>query len=81
MTNLWIIWRRNAKHVAGDLRSQIRNADKLFENILGQDVRVARLLDVIRRHVNVIRSQVQVRRGNRANSPFCFRRERLSFVV
>ena len=56
MTNLWIIWRRNAKHVAGDLRSQIRNADKLFEHILGQDVRVTRLLDVIRRHVNVIRS-------------------------
>lgn len=30
------------------LSSQIRDADELLEDILGQDVGVARLLDVIR---------------------------------
>ena len=53
---LWIVRRRNTKHIAGDLRSQIRNANELFENILRQNICVPSLLDIIRRHIDVIRS-------------------------
>lgn len=42
------------------LRSQIGDANELLEDVLGQDVSVASLLDVIRRHIDVIGAQVKV---------------------
>lgn len=41
---------------------QVRDADELLQDVLGQDVGVARLLDVIRRHVDVVGPQMEVGR-------------------
>ena len=42
------------------LCSQIWDADELLEDVLGQDVGVSRLLDVIRWHVDVVGSEMEV---------------------
>lgn len=42
------------------LCSQIWDANELLEDVLGQDVCVARLLDVIRWHVDVVGSEVEI---------------------
>lgn len=39
---------------------QIGDADELLENVLGQDVGVTCLLDVIRGHIDVVGSEMQV---------------------
>jgi len=43
-----------------NLRSQIRDSHKLFEDILWKNVRVACLFDVIRRHIDVICTQMEI---------------------
>ena len=42
------------------LCSQVRDADELLQDVLGQDVGVARLLDVVRRNVDVVCPQMEV---------------------
>lgn len=43
-----------------DLRSKIGDADELLENVFGQNVGVASLLDVVRRHVDVVSTEMEV---------------------
>ena len=64
-----------------NLRSEIRNDDELFENILRQDVRESRLFDIVGRHVNMISTQVKVGSGNGADTPLCLGRESGSLVI
>jgi len=46
--------------VSGNLCSQIRDGHKLFEDILWKNVCVACLFDVIRRHIDVICTQMEI---------------------
>ena len=45
LLHLWIVRRTDALQVAGDLGAQVRNGNKHLQHVLGQNVRVARLLD------------------------------------
>ena len=78
---LWVIRWWNTIHIASNLWSQIRNANELFENILGQDISVASLFDIIRWYINVICSKMKIRCGNCTDSPFCFRGKCISLIV
>ena len=60
-SNLWVVWWRDTVQIARDLGSQVGNHDKLLEHVLGQDVGVAGLLDIVAAHVDVVGSQVEVR--------------------
>ena len=42
------------------LRSKIRDGNETFEDVLWEDVGVTCLLDVIRRHVDVVSSKVKI---------------------
>ena len=42
------------------LCSQIRDGDELLKHVFGEDVGVASLLDIIRGHIDVVGTQVQV---------------------
>ena len=63
------------------LCSQIRNDDELLQHILGQNVSEPRFLDIIGRYVNMIGSQVEIRRRYCSHSPLGFRRERVALVI
>ncbi len=79
--DLRVVSRADSVHVAGDLTAQIRNGDELLEDVLGQDVRVACLLDVVRGHVNVIGAQVEIGGRDRSHAPLGLRRECGRLVV
>lgn len=53
-------WWATLKQIPTHLCSQIWDANELLEDVLGQDVGVARLLDVIRRHIDVVGSEMEV---------------------
>ena len=78
---LRVVWWGNSVKISRDLSSQIRNHDKLLENVLGQDVGVARFLDVVRGHVDVVRSQVKVRGGDGSHAPLGLAGEGVGLVV
>jgi hypothetical protein len=91
LLHLRIVWWTNSVKVAGNLkkivtrkykkrylRAQIRDNDELLKDILRQDVRVSRVLDVVRVNVDVLRAQMQIRRADRAHAPFRARRKRLT---
>ena len=59
------------------LCSQVRDADELLQDVLGQDVGVARLLDVVRRNVDVVCPQMEV--GSRY-SPEVWEVEKIKIV-
>ena len=59
------------------LCSQIGDDNELLQQILGQNVRVASVLHIVRIHIDVLRAKMQVRRRDCANAPFRFRRKRL----
>ena len=68
-THLWVVGGTGAVQVASDLSPQVGNDDELFENVLGQNVRVSGFLDVIGRYINVISTQVQVSGSDGPDSP------------
>jgi len=59
------------------LSSEIRDDDELLEDVLGQDVRVASFFDVVRRHVDVIGTEVEIGGRDSTDSPLRLRCERL----
>lgn len=63
------------------LCSQVRDHDELLQNVFGQNIREPSLLDIIWRHVDVIGPEVQIRSGDRSDSPLRLGRERLCLVV
>ena len=81
LLHLRIIRRADSVQVSGDLRSQIRNGHELLQHVLGQDVSVARLLDIVRRHVDVVGADVQVGGRNGSDAPLRLGTERLALVV
>lgn len=54
LLDLRIVAGTDAVHVAGNLRPQIRYADELLQHVLGQNVGVAGLFDIIGRHIDVL---------------------------
>ena len=63
------------------LSAEVGDDDELLEDVLGEDVGVAGLLDIVGGHVDVVSAQVQVGSGDGSDAPFCLRREGLSLVV
>lgn len=55
-------WWATLKQIPTHLCSKIWDANELLEDVLRQDVGVARLLDVIRRHIDVVCSEMEVGR-------------------
>lgn len=68
-------------HVHTYLCSQVRDDDKLLQDILGKDVGVARLLDVVRGDIDVIGSQVEVGGRDCPHTPLRSRRESRPLIV
>ena len=63
------------------LGAEVGDDDELLEDVLGEDVGVAGLLDVVRRDVDVVGAQVQVGGGDGSDAPLSLGRERLRLVV
>ena len=53
---------RNTVEVPGDLGPQVTDHDKLLEDIFGENVSESGLLDFVRVDVNMIGTQMQIRR-------------------
>lgn len=81
LLHLGIVRRADAVQVAGDLGTQVRNGDKLLQYILGQNVSVARLLNIVRRHIDVVGTQMEVGGRNGSDAPLRLEGKRLSLVV
>ena len=64
-----------------DLCAQVRNDDEFLEDVFREDVCEASFLDVVRRDVDVVGSQVEVGGRDGSNSPLRCRRERLPLIV
>ena len=58
--DLGIVRGRYTVHVACYLNSQVRDADKLLEHVLGQHICVSRFLQVLRINIDVVRSEMHV---------------------
>mmetsp|Transcript_62206 Transcript_62206/g.196851 ORF Transcript_62206/g.196851 Transcript_62206/m.196851 type:complete len:1067 (-) Transcript_62206:4174-7374(-) len=69
LLHLGVVRGRHAVHVTRDLRPKVGDADELLEDVLGHDVRVPRLLDVVTVDVDVVHAEVEVGRGDRAHAP------------
>ena len=78
---LGILRRRNTIQKSRDLCSQVRDGDELLEKILGKDVGVALLLDVVRRDKHILGSQVKVGCSDRPDPPVSLAGEGLPLVV
>ena len=63
------------------LRPQITDHNKLFQNILRQNVGVSSFFDVIWTDINMICSQMQIGGRNGTHSPFRFGGKSIGFVV
>ena len=61
---LGVVCRREAVQVPRYLGPQVRDHDEFLQNVLGEDVRVARLLDVVGGDVDVVGAQVKIGRRN-----------------
>eukprot|EP00958_Prasinococcus_capsulatus_P015981 scaffold1754_cov355-Prasinococcus_capsulatus_cf.AAC.3 len=75
LLDLRVVRRGHAIQIARDLGAQVGDADELLEHVLGKDVCVTRLLDVVRVDVDVVHAQVQIRRGDGAHPPVRLGRE------
>mmetsp|Transcript_2955 Transcript_2955/g.8790 ORF Transcript_2955/g.8790 Transcript_2955/m.8790 type:complete len:598 (+) Transcript_2955:730-2523(+) len=64
-----MVGRRHAVHVAGDLCAQVRDANKLLQQVLGQHIRVSVLGNVLGVDVDVVDPQMQVGCGDCADAP------------
>eukprot|EP00123_Amoebidium_parasiticum_P018098 comp24100_c1_seq1/m.43518 comp24100_c1_seq1/g.43518 ORF comp24100_c1_seq1/g.43518 comp24100_c1_seq1/m.43518 type:complete len:303 (+) comp24100_c1_seq1:521-1429(+) len=69
LVDLRVVWGVHPVHEARDLCAQIRDDNKLLEDVLGQHVRESCLLDVVRGHVDVRRAQVEVGGADGAHTP------------
>ena len=70
-----------AHRILSYLSSKIRDDNKLFENVLWQDVRETCLFDIIWRDIDMVRSEVKVGSRYCSHSPLCLRRECSSLVI
>ena len=64
-----------------NLCAEVGDDYELLEDVLGEDVGVACLLDIVGGHVDVVSAQVQVGGGNGSDAPLGLRREGLRLVV
>ena len=64
LSYLGVVRRREAIQVSRYLGPQVRDHDEFLQNVLGEDVGVARLLDVVGGHVDVVGAQVKIGRRN-----------------
>ena len=78
---LGILRRRNTIQESRDLSSQVRDGDELLEKVLGEDVGVAFLLDVVGRDEHILGSEVQVGCSDRPDPPVGLAGEGLPLVV
>ena len=81
LLHLGVVCRRNAIQVSRDLSSQVGNHHKLLQDVFRQDVSVAGLLDIVRRHIDVICPQVEVGRRDGPHPPLGFAGKGVSLVV
>ena len=78
---LRVIGRTDAIQIASYLTSQIRNGNKLFKHIFGQNVSEPGLFDIIWAHVNVVGSQMQIGGWYSANTPLSLGRKSGRLIV
>mmetsp|Transcript_8475 Transcript_8475/g.28819 ORF Transcript_8475/g.28819 Transcript_8475/m.28819 type:complete len:688 (+) Transcript_8475:1085-3148(+) len=81
LLDLGVVGRAHAVHVAHHLRAEVRDADELLEEVLGEHVRVAVLRAVLGAHVDVGRAEVQVGGGDGAHAPVRLARVGLLLVL
>ena len=79
--DLRVVWRGHAIHVASDLDSQVRYADEPFEDVFGQDVSIADLLEVFAVHVDVVGAEVHVGCADGSDAPVGLGGELFFFVL
>mmetsp|Transcript_46495 Transcript_46495/g.113223 ORF Transcript_46495/g.113223 Transcript_46495/m.113223 type:complete len:463 (-) Transcript_46495:5607-6995(-) len=70
----------DAVEVASDLRAEVGDADELLEDVLGEHVRVPAVPRVVRRHVDVVGPEVQIRGRDGPHAPVGARAEDLLLV-
>jgi len=63
------------------LCSKIRYDDEFLQNVLGQNVCVSSLFDVVRRHIDVVGTEVEVGGRDGTDSPLRLRCEGLRLVI
>mmetsp|Transcript_15391 Transcript_15391/g.46046 ORF Transcript_15391/g.46046 Transcript_15391/m.46046 type:complete len:443 (-) Transcript_15391:2814-4142(-) len=80
LLDAWVVWRADAVHVTCNLGSQIGDADKLLENVLRHHVRIASLTNVLRVHVDVIGTEMEIGGRNGTHAPVGLAREHLLSV-
>ena len=78
---LGILRRRNTIQEPRDLCSQVRDGDELLEKVLGEDVGVPLLLDVVGRDEDILGSEVQVGCGDGPHPPVGLAGKGLPLVV
>ena len=78
---LRIVRRGHTVQIARDLGAQVRDHDKLLEHVLGKDVGVAGLLDVVAAHVDVVGAEVEVGGADGAHAPFRLAGKGVALVV
>mmetsp|Transcript_38034 Transcript_38034/g.88954 ORF Transcript_38034/g.88954 Transcript_38034/m.88954 type:complete len:255 (-) Transcript_38034:6236-7000(-) len=80
LLHLGVIRWGDAVQVRGNFRPEVADANEALQDVLWHDVRVACLSDVLTVHIQVVRSQVERRGADGANSPFRARGEGLLLV-
>ena len=78
---LRVVGRGNPVEVARDLGPQVRDHDKLLEDILGEYVGVARLLDVVAADIDVVGAEVEVGGADGAHPPLGLAGKGIPLVV
>ena len=69
------------KHNMAYLSSEIRDCDELLEDVLGQDVGITSLLDIIRWHVDMVGPEMQICGRDSPHAPLCLGGERCRLIV
>eukprot|EP00037_Helgoeca_nana_P026560 m.300350 g.300350 ORF g.300350 m.300350 type:complete len:384 (-) comp27250_c2_seq5:6164-7315(-) len=81
LLHLRVVLGAHSIEVARDLGPQIRDHDKLLEDVLREDVRVPRLLDVVTRDINVLGPEVEISSRDGSHPPLGLGRENGTLVV
>mmetsp|Transcript_21771 Transcript_21771/g.52020 ORF Transcript_21771/g.52020 Transcript_21771/m.52020 type:complete len:264 (-) Transcript_21771:6449-7240(-) len=69
LLHLWVVRRAHAVEVARYLGSEVRDADELLQDVLGHDVGVPSLTDVVADNVDVVHAEVKVGGADSAHPP------------
>ena len=81
LLHLGIVCRRYSVQVSCNLGPEVGDHHKLLEDVLGQDVGVASLLDVVRADIDVVGSQMEIGGGDGSHPPLSLAGEGVPLVV